>query len=84
MLYPRPKGRGPIDAVRLDLGWADVVSVVGTAIRHHAERDEKKQARWKNSFVGRDTRGRRLYLAELLDEGERIWFVIGVHEADPE
>jgi hypothetical protein len=71
---------------RLDLTWEDVVSVVATASRHHAARDEKKPSRLKDSFVGRDTSGRRMYIAgkEIRRDGTATWLVITFHESDKE
>jgi hypothetical protein len=71
---------------RLDLTWGDVIAVVASATWHHPERDEKKEARLKDSFAGRDSIGRRMYLTgkEIRRDGKAAWLVITFHEADQE
>jgi hypothetical protein len=74
------------DVVRLGLDWSDVISVVETASDHRREADEKKQSKWKDTFIGRDTHGRRMYITgkELARRDGKIWFVITFHEAGQE
>lgn len=70
------------DVERLGLTWDDVVAVLETATKHHRENDETKETKWTDSFVGRDTHGRLMYIAgkELERRDGKIWFVITFHE----
>lgn len=72
------------EVVRLGLDWSDVVAVVETATEQRRERDEKKESKWKDTFIGRDTHGRRIYITgkELERRDGKLWFVITFHEAD--
>lgn len=68
---------------RLSLDWEDIVSVARTASSCKKERDEKREGAYKYAVVGRDTRGRQLYMAGKLVryDGEQLWRVITIHEA---
>lgn len=68
----------------LNLTWTDVISVARTAGACKKKRDEKREGTYKYSVIGRDTRGRVLYMTGKLVEyeDERIWRVITIHEAD--
>jgi hypothetical protein len=66
-----------------DIEWSDVVEVAATAESRKRTRDETGQARYVEAVVGRDRRGRRLYMAgkEISYEGAKVWYVITIHEA---
>ncbi|MBI4870829.1 MAG: hypothetical protein HY814_04600 [Candidatus Riflebacteria bacterium] len=72
-------------ADRLWLDSADVVAAARAAVEWKREADELGEAvdGWKDSIVGRDTSGRRLYLTgkTVYYRGEKRWYVITIHEA---
>ncbi len=72
------------EADRLDLDWPDAIEVARTAKEWRRERDKTGQAidGWKDTLVGRDRRGRSMYLAGkwVYYQGERCWYVITFHE----
>lgn len=74
-----------LDAIRLDLYWEDVIEVARTGDDWKREKDDHYEAvdGWKDSISGRDTHGRKLYLAgkKVYFDGELLWYVITFHEA---
>ncbi|MBI4872600.1 MAG: hypothetical protein HY814_13650 [Candidatus Riflebacteria bacterium] len=63
-----------------------MVAVARTAATWKRTKDDRKQAAdgWIDAVTGRDTYGRRMYLAgkQVYFDGECCWHVITFHEAD--
>lgn len=68
----------------LGLSDEDVVSIAETAEWWQTNKDEKRPGKYKYEMIGRDTYGRRMYTAgkEMTLDGEEIWFIVTIHEAD--
>ncbi len=73
------------DAARLGILWRDIIAIAATAETRKRTGDSKGAAEYVEAVQGRDTHGRKLYMAgkPLNVEGEGVrWYVITVHEAD--
>lgn len=72
------------DVDRLGLVWDDILQVVTSAESWRRERDPRQPRTYKYVVIGRDAHGRRLYMVGKVVqcEGERLWKVITIHEAD--
>lgn len=70
---------------RLDLTWADILAVARSAPRYKRTRDSRQpRGGYVFAAVGRDTCGRKLYMAgKLVTYGNtRLFRVLTVHEAN--
>ena len=69
---------------RLGLEWADVIEVARTATSRKRAKDKQRSGQYVNAIIGRDRRGRKMYMAGkvISYEGKRHWYVITIHEAD--
>jgi SH3-like domain-containing protein len=71
-------------AEQLGLHWEDVVSVAQTSEGWKRTRDPRGAGSYVDAALGRDTRGRRIYMAGKVRTraAEALWYVITIHEAE--
>ena len=71
-------------ADRLELHWEDVVSVAQSSEDWKRTRDTRGVGSYVDAMVGRDTYGRRIYMAGKVRTraDEALWYVITIHEAN--
>ena len=71
-------------AERLGLHWEDVAAVARSSESWKRTRDPRRPEGHVDAMIGRDTCGRRIYMAGKVRTraGEALWYVITIHEAE--